>query len=82
MSAGFINLHFIFGLLFLHMFTKIYSLVPGNLNPKSNPIFEFTNGGKSRVNRGVRSRERWGSVSIVAVGHKSICYSFVCNGKV
>ena len=65
MSAGFINLHFIFGLLFLHMFTKIYSLVPGNLNPKSNPIFEFTNGGKSRVNGGVRSRE-WGET--VSVG--------------
>ena len=46
------------------MFTKIYSLVPGHLNPKSNPIFEFTNGGKSRVNAGVGSRE-WGeSVSV------------------
>ena len=36
-------------------------------NPNCNTISKYTNGGISRVNVGVRSREQWGSVSVVSI---------------
>ena len=36
-------------------------------NPNCNTIFKFTNVGISRINGGVRSRERWWSVSVVSI---------------
>jgi hypothetical protein len=36
-------------------------------NPNFNTIWGFTNGGISRVNGGVESREQWGGVSMVRI---------------
>ena len=38
-----------------------------NINPNCNAISVYANGDISRVNGGVRSRERWGRVSMVSI---------------